>query len=210
MEGFFLGLSNGGTCLAYCAPFLIPYFMGGGNRVGQNFFAAARFLLGRLLAYLLFGLFAWGIHKSLLQSSGHHPFIIGGAYLLFSTLLIQYSLFRNKASCPVQQAHGFFDRNRIEPSFLPLVAGFATGLSFCPPVLLAFTSAAGQGSLLQSLFFFSAFFTGTAVFLIPAPFIGALRGFPSLRLIGRMAAGVVGLYYFYAGLFQFIGGVKSI
>lgn len=61
MQAFLLGLSNGAVCLAYCAPVLIPYLLGEGKRISRNFAVLIRFLAGRLLGYLLFGIMAWAI-----------------------------------------------------------------------------------------------------------------------------------------------------
>ena len=36
MQGFLLGLANGTTCLAFCAPALIPFLMHEGQTVRQN------------------------------------------------------------------------------------------------------------------------------------------------------------------------------
>ena len=36
MQGFFLGLANGTSCLAQCAPILIPYFLSAGGNAHKN------------------------------------------------------------------------------------------------------------------------------------------------------------------------------
>ena len=53
MQGFFLGLANGTSCLALCAPVLIPFLLSEGNNVGQNLVTLLKFLGGRLGGYLL-------------------------------------------------------------------------------------------------------------------------------------------------------------
>jgi hypothetical protein len=67
-----------------------------------------------------------------------------------------------------------------------------------------------KGSLFSSLFFFLMFFLGTALFFVPAPFLGLLRTFPAFRTVGKLAAGLMGLYYFYSGLIMCAGGIKSV
>jgi hypothetical protein len=96
------------------------------------------------------------------------------------------------------------------PAILPVAAGFATGLSFCPPFLLAFTGAAEQTTLLGSALFFLFFFLGTSIPFLFAPFIGSFRGFSVLQVIGKMAAGLMGIYYLYSGMMLLLGGLKSI
>jgi hypothetical protein len=83
---------------------------------------------------------------------------------------------------------------------LPPLLGLLTGLNLCPPFLLAFTEAAATGTLAGSLLFFLAFYATTSLFFIPLPLLGTLGRFPVVRTVGRLAAGVVGVYYVYRGL----------
>ncbi len=207
MQGFLLGLSSGAVCAAYCAPVLVPYLLGEGRSVLQNFSALIQFLLGRLLGYLSFAVFAWGIHASLPQDITRRDLIIGSAYLILAGLLIFYSFFKSGRACPQAGGQGIDHRPRAPlPSLLLFSLGLATGLNLCPPLLLAVTTAAEQASLRQSVLFFLTFFLGTSLFLIPAPLLGLLRGFPPLRMIGKMAAGLIGAYYLFIGATMLAGG----
>ena len=208
LEGFILGLSNGVTCVAYCAPGLVPYLLGEGKSVAQNSALTIQFLLGRLSGYLLFAVIAWFINRSILQQLNNTELLIGPAYLIFSVLLISYGFFNIPSSCAMNRL------NRLGlkwvknwPVALPIIAGFATGLSFCPPFLLALTGAIEKASLLKSILFFFTFFLGTSTFFIPLPFLGVFRGFSALRIIGKMAAGLIGLYYLYCGIVMLSGGL---
>ncbi|PKO22945.1 MAG: hypothetical protein CVU38_06710 [Chloroflexi bacterium HGW-Chloroflexi-1] len=87
MQGFILGLASGATCLAYCAPVLIPFFLGEGKRTRQNWGLLAQFLGGRLAGYLLFGLLAWLAYRLVLGPSSHRALIFGGVYVLLAGLL---------------------------------------------------------------------------------------------------------------------------
>ena len=207
LEGFILGLSNGATCIAYCAPVLVPYLLGEGKSILRNSVLTAQFLSGRLVGYLLFAVLAWGINRSILQGMSKPDLIIGPAYIVFSMLLIYYGFFATSTSCVATRMNGLRHRlTKIWPDLLPVIAGLVTGLSFCPPFLLAFTGAVEKTTVLQSMFFFFAFFLGTSIFFIPTPFIGILRGFSPLRIIGKMAAGLIGVYYLYSGIMMLIGG----
>jgi sulfite exporter TauE/SafE len=93
---------------------------------------------------------------------------------------------------------------------LPLFLGLFTGLTLCPPFLLAIVNAAESGSILGSLLFFLLFFLGTAIYFIPLPFIGAFRRLRILQTVGKFAAGVMGVYYFYLGLIMFYGGIELL
>jgi len=211
MQGFFLGLSNGLVCLAYCAPVFVPYMLGEGNGIVRNISLIARFLAGRLFGYLIFGIIAWGINKAVLETLGYRELIIGNAYIVLSISLIFYSFLNVKTFCAAEYVDGYFYKIKSSwPALFPVVIGLATGLNFCPPFLLAITNAVAVGSLLQSLFFFFMFFLGTSLFFIPAPLISMLRGFAALSIIGKMATGLIGLYYFYVGIIFLINGIKNI
>jgi hypothetical protein len=54
--------------------------------------------------------------------------------------------------------------------------------------------------------FFFLFFLGTSIFFIPFPFVGTLRRITMLTIIGKLAAGIMGIYYFYTGLMLVISG----
>ncbi len=207
IESFLLGLSNGGSCLAYCAPAVVPYLLGEGRGVLPNFGVTFQFLAGRFSAYLLFAVAAWWVNRSLPLFAGGSHFLIGPAYLVFSGLLIFYGFFAKRSACPGSRWRRLFDSGGTKlAAVLPLVAGFATGLSFCPPLLVAFAGAAQKPNLPECLFFFFSFFLGTSIFILPLPFLGFLRGFSAPRVVGKMAAGLVGVYYFYTGILLSIGG----
>lgn len=206
-----LGLSSGAACMATCAPVLVPYLLGEGKGVIRNAFLTGQFLLGRLLGYLLFSVLAWTVSRAILQGGSRHDLIIGTAYLLFSLLLIFYGFFGTEASCETACTNGCRPKFiALWPATLPIAAGFATGLSFCPPFLLAFTGAAEQTTLLGSALFFFFFFLGTSIPFLLAPFVGLFRSFSALQIIGKMAAGLMGIYYLYSGMILLVGGFKSI
>jgi len=209
-EGFLLGLSLGAICLSYCVPILAPYLLGEGKKVIQNALDVGLFLFGRLAGYLLFGVLAWCTGKVFLQGSDWRSIIIGSAYVVFSILLGYYGFFHSGDACPAQRTGGYFQGLKPKRPFaIPLFGGFVTGLSFCPPFLLAFTGAADAGKLVGSLLFFLAFFLGTSIFFIPIPLIGFLRHFSVLKIVGKLAAGAMGIYYLYLGIILLTGTVVA-
>jgi hypothetical protein len=214
MEAFLLGLSNGGVCLAYCAPVLVPCLLAAGGDMARSVGIVARFLGGRLLGYLLFGVISWAISISVLRGAGHREIIVGLAYMVLSVMLVFFGFSGRHPRCGAAKVTTLMERllgDKRGVSFLiPAIAGLATGLNFCPPFLLAMAASAAGGGLLHSLFFFFMFFIGTSLFLIPAPFFGLLQKFPHLAIVGKLAAGIMGLYYFYSGIIMFAGGIKSL
>jgi hypothetical protein len=206
MQGFLLGLANGATCLAFCAPALIPFVMHEGQTVRQNLVMLLKFLGGRLGGYLVFGLAAWATGSLLLEAVGYQAVIIGMAYMGLAVALL-VAVLRKRAptgGCAFEGARPILNR---WPVFLPIGMGFLAGLKVCPPLLLAFTDAASTGTLAGSLVFFLAFFLGTSVYFIPIPFLGVFRHVSALQIVGKFAAVIVSLYYLYAGILLFTGGV---
>ena len=207
MQGFLLGLANGTTCLAFCAPALIPFLMHEGQTVRQNLATLLKFLVGRMGGYLIFGLLAWATGSLLSGAAGYAGLLIGIAYIGLSALLL-VAVLRKKApagSCAFKGARATLSR---WPALLPVGMGFLAGLKVCPPLLLAFTGAASTGDLASSLVFFLAFFLGTSVYFVPIPFLGVFRRVSALQIVGRFAAVIVAVYYVYAGILLLAGGVS--
>ncbi len=209
MQGLLLGLANGATCLAYCAPVLIPLMLGEGQKTRQNWGLLGKFLGGRLAGYLLFGLIAWLASQLIFGEPAYRNLILGVAYVVLSVLLAVYGL----SKAPVACAGSMKDARRLLrrwPALLPLGVGFLTGLNLCPPFLLAFTNAAGAGTLAASLFFFLAFFVGTSLYFVPLAFVGFMSHVNALRTVGKLAAVLMALYYAYTGVIYIAGGFVQL
>jgi hypothetical protein len=199
-EGFMLGLSTGAACLAYCIPILAPYLLSEGKTPLGNSIDILLFLLGRLIAYLLFAILAWRLGQTALFTAGWSFLLIGAAYIVFALLLILYGFRKPQGRCSGRRMGGRILQLVKKPFLIPLCGGFVMSLGFCSPILLAFTRAAEIGEPLGSLLFFAAFFLGTTVFFLPVPFIGYFRGNSALQIVGRLAAGIMGVYYLYRGI----------
>jgi hypothetical protein len=96
------------------------------------------------------------------------------------------------------------------PYLVPAIGGFATGLNVCPPFLLAITGATESGKVLASISFFIMFFAGTAVYFLPLPFIGFFRKQQVLKAVGKFAAILAGLIYFYKGIIMLVTNHSQI
>ena len=209
LEPLLLGLSSGTVCLAYCAPVLVPYLLGEGRDVWRSALLLAEFLLGRLAGYVLFALAAWLIGFNLLPSGAWRGVAFGLTYLVLSVLLVGYGFFNLGSWCAVRGFPRLLSRP-ASPAILPLALGFLTGINVCPPFLIALARAADAGSALDSVRFFVVFFLGTAVYFLPMPLVGALKPVRALRTVGRLAAGIIGIYYFYVGLVTLYGGIRQL
>ncbi len=211
MEAFLLGLSNGVTCIGYCAPVLVPYLVGERPGITASAWIVARFLLGRLAGYIAFSVIAFAFHVSLSGSPSARSVLVGSSYIVLSALLILYG-FRgrlNTPRCAARQPGRLLSRAiRLWPPLAPVVLGLLTGLTLCPPFLVAFAAAVGKESLSDSIMFFTFFFCGTSILFLPFPLIGSLKRPVILSTIGKLAAGIVGVYYFYAGLALLLGAIR--
>lgn len=211
MKGFLLGLVNGTVCLASCAPVLAPYLLGQGQTVRRNYLDLGRFLAGRLIGYLFLAVLAWSLGLLVDQKSVYREIIFGGSYCFLAGLLIYYSLSKETGLCAMGIVKGglpgFIKKSSL---LLPFALGLFTGLNLCPPLLMAITGAASEGNLLESLFFFGAFFLGTSIFFLPIPFMGLLKRKEALQTIGKMAAGLIGVYYLGMGVLILVGGVRQL
>ena len=209
MQGFLLGLANGTTCLAFCAPVLVPFLLEEGKNVRQNLMTLLKFLGGRLGGYMLFGLLAWATGSLLLHATSYQSLVIGAAYVGLAALLL-VAVLRKKApagACAFEGAQAKLSR---WPALLPVGMGLLAGLKICPPLLLAFTDAASSGTLVGSLVFFVAFFLGTSIYFIPLSFLGAFTRVTALRIVGQFAAVIVALYYLYSGILLLAGGIQQL
>jgi sulfite exporter TauE/SafE len=208
LQGFLLGLSTGTTCLAYCAPVLVPYLLGEATSIRQTAWTLSRFMLGRLLGYLLVAVIAWLAGNSLGMLTERRETLLGSIYILLAALLLWYGTLQPTAPCA---GRSWRDRAaqlaQSRPALVPLLLGLFTGLNLCPPFLLAFAAAVENTTLGDSLLFFLSFFAGTALFFLPAPLLGACKNIALLKNIGRLAAAVMSVYYFYSGILLVWGGM---
>jgi len=206
IAGFILGLANGATCLATCAPVLLPLLLGCGTHPRQNWSLLAQFLAGRLGGYLLFGVLAWGLGWLARSSGAPVAWIYGLSSLGLAGLLLASGLGKSVPACTTTPGS---IRARLAhwPALIPACLGFFTGLNLCPPFLMAFADAAGRATLAESLYFFAAFFLGTSLYFLPAPLLGFLHRSGGVQTVGRMAAILISLYYFYVGTISILGGL---
>jgi sulfite exporter TauE/SafE len=208
LQGFLLGLANGTSCLAYCAPVFLPFLLSEGMTVRRNVPLLVQFLAGRLAGYLLFGLIAWRVGQWL-QNTPANGFLMGTIYLVLAGLLIAYGFTTPKARCLAGSGRRMREFAGSFPALLPAILGLFTGLTLCPPFLAAFADASSRTSLAGSIIFFAAFFAGTSIFFIPIPFAGFLAGFNPLRIVGRLACGLTGILYAYRGIVLIYSGLST-
>ncbi len=212
LNWLFLGLANGGACLATCAAVLVPLFLGEGRKVAENGWLMARFMAGRLAGYLLFGLLAWVLNWLILRDPAARSWIVGPAYLILAGLMLAYGLGKLRVACalPARPLRAQLAKIPWLRPGIPALFGLLTGLNLCPPFLLAFANAALNDTLAGSLGFFLAFFVGTSIYLLPVPLIGLFQrgsNTAALQMVGRLAAALMAVYYALSGLAILLQGV---
>jgi sulfite exporter TauE/SafE len=163
------------------------------------------FLLGRAGAYAGLGLLAWCFGSAVQRWPAWRSLILGAALMGFSVLLLRYGFGSDPVARPGRLPTCVNRRSYRTPG-LAVIGGLVTGLNPCAPVLLAFTAAAQSQTILGSLVFFLCFFVGTSVYLVPLPLLGFLGRWNRLRLVARLALGLMGAFYLYAGLLSIIRG----
>ncbi len=210
MEAFLLGLSNGGVCLAYCAPVLVPCY-GRRRRDGGKCRRAPPVPLrqaGRISYFWRCGLGSQCVaFERRLQDARLRLRLHGPCHCPRPLRFFRYRPVLG-ASCR------WASRLAASPAacaFLPcpLGAGLATGLSLCPPFLLAMAGSAEKGSLSYSLFFFM-FFLGhvrLSLSLRPCWAASRLSRREDCRSARRRPHGRLLLFY---GVIMLAGGIKGL
>jgi sulfite exporter TauE/SafE len=166
------------------------------------------FLFGRLAGYLLFAVAAWGA-GALLLSFAAQGLVVGPSYIVLAVFLARYGFGKSKTTCAASALGGSGRWLNDAASLLPLILGFLTGLNMCPPFFLAMTAAVDTHSLTGSISLFFMFFLGTSLYVLPTPLLAAHHS-AKLRTISKLAAGVVSVYYFYAGIVKTAAGIEQV
>jgi sulfite exporter TauE/SafE len=186
-----LGLSTGLFCAGFCVPLVGPLVLG--DERGRSAARIGLFLLGRLVAYLLFGLVFGLAGHALGRIWAVKTVAVPVLYALLGLLMVGYGLVR---SFPHLGLCRVLDP-RVKSDWYLAVVGFLAGINLCPPFLLAVTTVMDAGGALQGIVFFFVFFLATSVYLVPLLFAGLLNRFGSVRFAARVASVVAGAYFVY-------------
>lgn len=195
VQGFLLGAALSPTCLGVCLPLLAPYFGAEARGQKENLLAFLWFLGGRFLGYAAVGLLAGWLGQYVFTTGLSSRWLQGGVLLVTGILLIVYALvasFPHWSWCQTLHQHQW---DRQTPFWL----GLLTGLNICPPFLAALAEAGVSGGPFAGFLILSAFFVGTSLILLPLPFIGWFGRSRAVQIIGRLAAGLAGIWFCIQG-----------
>jgi sulfite exporter TauE/SafE len=197
IQGISLGLSTGVFCLAYCAPVFVPFMFSDKRGIKQGARIVAELALGRLVAYLTFGVVAGYLGMQL-----EGPFfqrVVGIAMVVLSVFLLLYVATKRWPHLPLcRWVSGRYFQ-------LPIIFGFFTGINICPPFLLAISYTFGLRSMAKGMLLFGGFFLGTSIYLVLLLPLGYLGMWQNLRLIALVTALLSGAFFFLMGLIRLVG-----
>ncbi len=190
-RGMLLGLSTGVFCLVTCAPVYVPFVLSEDRKLRRNILSIGQIAIGRLIAYLFFGLILGILGK---QIDG--PWLnkaIGTAMILLSVLMLAFVAVK-------KWPH--FGLCKLSKKYVnyPAFFGLLTGINVCPPFLLAMSAALSYASITGSILLFGGFFVGTSFYLILLVPLGLAAKVESIRQIGLITTVMSGVMFLALGL----------
>lgn len=190
-RGMLLGLSTGVFCLVTCAPVYVPFVLSEDRKLRRNILSIGQIAIGRLIAYLFFGLILGILGK---QIDG--PWLnkaIGSAMILLSVLMLAFVAVK-------KWPH--FGLCKLSKKYVnyPAFFGLLTGINVCPPFLLAMSAALSYASITGSILLFGGFFVGTSFYLILLVPLGLAAKVESIRQIGLITTVMSGVMFLALGL----------
>ena len=206
-EPLVLGLASGPACVASCGPVVVPSMLAERAGLRLNIRYLSVFLVTRLVGYLLFAAVAWELGALAAIPSSARSLIFAVIHVLLACVLLRYAYTVGRAcshSCEGPQLVTISGaRNHRVPG--AAVLGFLTGVSLCPPFVVAGVRAAETASMAAAVLFFAVFFLGTSVWFVPFAGLGWVRRNEAVTTVARMAMVLIAVYYFYAGVMTLIG-----
>lgn len=191
VSGFTLGLLTGTTCFATCGPIYTPFLMQRKLNIFQSLFMILEISAGRFVSYILFGLAAGLLGRSISSFSEHKALFTAIAYVAFSVMLIMsaFNSSQKEKGCAVSKWGKFANA--------PFLLGIVTGINFCPSFLIALTNAVSLNGPLSGAVLFFGFYMGTNIYLLPLSLFGVMGNQKVFRKIAMIASIVVGGYFIY-------------
>jgi len=193
-----MGLSTAGFCLAGCVPLLVPFFLSEDRKWRGDALVLGEYLVGRLIAYLAFGVaVGWAGERGWDYLQGKPAGIL---LIIAAGMLLAYALGKNFPDVGLCRR---LDRMKSLRRY-PLVVGFLLGINVCPPFLAGVSVMLSYGSVWRSAIFSFGFFAATTVFMLPFLFSSRLAKFVKLAELAQAIALLTGLYFLIQGVLMLV------
>lgn len=193
IEPFLLGITMGGYCAVSCFPFILPYILADSkNKFLRKLYVFGQFLLGRLIAYILFAVL---VSFLAISTEGFISLRVNSLLMVIASLImIIFSLTNTKIPfCQFKKLGG------IAQGF-PVVTGFILGLNLCPPFLVALVNIIEMKSVFYSCVYFFFLFLGTTIYLLPVVLISATLNSDFFRRMGIYLGILIGIWFLIQGI----------
>ena len=197
LSALLLGLSSGIACISVCLPGVVPILLGKRSSVAQSAKFVTIFLSGRWLAYLLAAVLSSILSAAVYDIVSDRKVMII-TQLILCVIMLLFALGKLSSRCfnPLKhKALRTFAKNH--EYILPLIMGFVTSVALCPPFVSMVVQTAGEQSFWRTAALFSLFFVGTLPYFLPVPLVGLSRKNLAFKHIGRYAAIIMCIVYFY-------------
>jgi len=197
LQTFILGLSSGIACISVCLPGVLPILLGRRTTVAQSARFVAVYLSGRWCAYLIAAVIT-AMFASAIYDVVSNKIVMIATQFLLATIMILFAVGKLSSKCinPLKHKHlRTFLKNH--ESLLPVIMGFITSVSLCPPFVTLVLQTAGEQSLMRTVGLFTMFFIGTLPYFLPVPLVGLSRRNAVFKVIGRYTAAIMGCVYIY-------------
>jgi hypothetical protein len=165
------------------------------------------FLGARFLGYVLFAAVAWELGVLVALPPARRLLIVGVVHVLLAGALLWYAYAVGRKCAPSSPGSELVTIGVARKRGLsgPAALGFLTGLSICPPFVIAGVRAAQMNSVAAALLFFAVFFLGTSVWFVPFVSLGRVRRGQAVTTVARMAMVLIAVYYLFLGSAMLMG-----
>ena len=190
-------MSSGIACISVCLPGVLPILLGRRSTVAQSAIFVAVFLSGRWLAYLIAAALT-ALFSAAIYDVVSNKIVMIATQFLLAAIMILFAAGKLSSKCINPLKHKrlrTFLKNH--DNLLPVIMGFITSISLCPPFVTLVLQTAGEQSLMRTVGLFTMFFIGTLPYFLPVPIIGLSRRNAVFKVIGRYAAAIMGCVYLY-------------
>ena len=193
--------------MASCGPVVVPSLLAEQSGIRLSTRYLSTFLGARFLGYLLFAVVAWELGVLVALPPAPRLLMIGIIHVLLAGVLLWYAYSvgeeRAQSSPGSELVTIGVARKRVISG--PAALGFLTGLSLCPPFVIAGVRAAQLDSAAGALLFFAVFFVGTSVWFVPLVSLGCVRRSQAVTTVARMAMALIAIYYLFLGSAMLMG-----